>query len=66
MCLDGRFWLGFFAGLATVGAVLAVRRSVHGEDPERLLEDLSQKLAALESNLGIGAVTEMLADERSA
>lgn len=66
MRLDGRFWLGFFAGLATVGAVLAVRRAVHGEDPEQLIEDLSQKLAALESSLGIGAVTEMLVDERPA
>jgi hypothetical protein len=66
MRLDGRFWLGFFTGLAAVGAVLVVRRAVHGEDPDQLIEDISQKLATLESSLGISAVTDMLSEGRPA
>ncbi|MEJ5170384.1 MAG: hypothetical protein WHU10_05300 [Fimbriimonadales bacterium] len=63
MRLDGRFWFGFFTGVAAVATVLAVRRALHGEDPDELVESLSKKLATLESSLGIGALGDLLSDE---
>lgn len=66
MRLDGRFWIGFFAGVATVATVLAIRRALHGEDPEELVESLSKKLATLESSIGIGGLGDILSDEQRA
>lgn len=50
-------------GVASVAVVALVRRAMHGEDPDDLIQSLSRKLAALESNLGIGVLGDLLTEK---